>query len=747
MAIDPTGFFVGVQDHCLRLDPATGKTLGTYKLPPKDESDAQLVGKRERWGYLAYVDGLLYGTRSYDRRTTGDLFALDPKTGKPVWRYRGREIPQSTLCIGGGTVFLLDKNVDEAQKKAYLDERAAEIDALPEELQEAARDHLKQADVRKVVALDAKTGTFLWSRTVDVCHTGGGPDKYNGSIATMYNNDVLVLFGIYLDGHFWKQFFAGTFDHRAVTAFDANSGDVLWSKPVGFRVRPLIIGDTLHAEPWAFDLRTGEDKTRIHPITGEVDRWQFARPGHHCGCPAASPNCLFFRSWYLGYYDLLRDNGTYHFAAHRPGCWISFIPAAGLLLAPEADTGCLCTFPNACTVVYEPAKDIKTWSMFSAPGSMTPVKRLGLNLGVTGDRKDEDGNWWLGYPRPRGPLVFQFDVAPSFYPGGRFVQENSVYTDIEGDSRPWLFASAAEGLREFKVPLVGKGERHGPAIRLSSDSANRFMPSPAGGRSVLRFKANRSRPISTLRPTDAKAGAAVWKTFSGIEVDGALSVKFVATNGSPAADQMPLVNAVEIIREEVLELGCLVDDVEMSDREPEQTAAVTLKNLRKEPFEGTLVVEPPDGFQVKRPNVPVKLASGESLEHAIALSVAKGVDAKTYSMPVKLVDKNGRTVLERSASIDHLGRLVRLVLKPVADAHVVKRYLTRNQGTVGTLLIDGGDRKIEDGSHAQAFFRYANGNRLWGKSTALPCESPTITTRPATAESSDSSPGPGAKPS
>ena len=73
----------------------------------------------------------------------------------------------------------------------------------------------------------------------------------------MYHNGVLVLFGVYLDGHYWQQFFAGEFAGRRVTALAGGDGKMLWSQQVGYRVRPLIIGDTLHAEPWAFDLKTG----------------------------------------------------------------------------------------------------------------------------------------------------------------------------------------------------------------------------------------------------------------------------------------------------------------------------------------------------------------------------------------------------------------------------------------------------------------------------------------------------------
>ena len=63
---------------------------------------------------------------------------------------------------------------------------------------------------------------------------------------------------------------------------------------LGYRVRPLVVGDTLHAEPWAFDLRTGRQKMRVNPITGREEIWQFARPGHHCGCPAITRSTVEF---------------------------------------------------------------------------------------------------------------------------------------------------------------------------------------------------------------------------------------------------------------------------------------------------------------------------------------------------------------------------------------------------------------------------------------------------------------------
>jgi hypothetical protein len=39
----------------------------------------------------------------------------------------------------------------------------------------------------------------------------------------------------------------------------------------------------------------------------------------------------------------------------RPGCWINMIPAAGLLLVPEASSGCQCNFAVQTSLAFRPA--------------------------------------------------------------------------------------------------------------------------------------------------------------------------------------------------------------------------------------------------------------------------------------------------------------------------------------------------------------------------------------------------------
>jgi hypothetical protein len=555
------------------------------------------------------------------------------------------------------------------------------------------------ADIRLVVALDAASGRTLWKKPMNVAFCGGG------NLSAMATRGLLVLFGVHLDGHYWNQFFAGEFASRRVAVLDAKDGKLLWSKPVGYRVRPVIVGDTLHAEPWAFDLATGEPRTRVHPVTGQTDRWQFARPGHHCGCPNAAPHSLFFRSMCLGYYDLTGDYGTMHFGAQRPGCWINFIPAAGLLLVPEASAGCMCPFPNMCSIVFKPGATQKGWGYFSAPGPMTPVERLAINLGAAGDRRDAAGNLWLGYPRPTGSLVLQFKLDTTFVPGGSFVQRSGSYTPISGTKEPWLFASGARGLARCAIPLLGPGDGASLyRVRLGFADPDNDRP----GARVFDVKLQGK---TVLKDFDVAASAggrdkAIFRDFDHIEVAGKLVVELVPKIDKPAPEQAPILQAVEAVRENVLKLGCTVPSFLVSTMEPKQSAAVQLANLRKTAFEGTVEVSAPEGFAVSPKQSPVALAAGSRSDFPLEVSVVGDVPAGTYPLKFRLLRSDGTAELESSGSIEHLGRRARLVVKAAEDTHVQKRYPQLNKGSVSVLLVDGGNSAMGDLDHAVAYLKF-----------------------------------------
>lgn len=706
LALSHERLLVAVGDQCLGIDPATGQTKNTYVPPAGNDR------KKRRWGYVACAGNTLFGSQGVRPTVSERIFALDVESGKPRWVYEGKQIPHNTIALSDGRLLFIDGNATKSEREDLLASVPAEERAA--------------ADVRLVVALDVQTGQTVWKKPMNLGFCGGG------NLAAMASRGKLVVFGVYLDGHYWKQFFAGSFADRRVAVLDATDGRLLWSKPVGYRVRPIIVGDTLHAEPWAFDLATGKDRTRVHPVTGETERWQFARPGHHCGCPNAAPHCLFFRSWCLGYYDLVADYGTMHFGAQRPGCWINFLPAGGLLLVPEASAGCMCPFPNMCTVAFKPAGAQKGWGYFSSPGPMTPVQRLAINLGAAGDRRDESGRLWLGYPRPTGSLVLQLKLDTAFVSGGAFEARSSFYTPISGAKDPWLFTSAARGLTRCAIPILGRGD--GTAVygvRLGFSDPDNDRP----GVRLFDVKLQGKTVLSDFDVAAAAGGRdkAVFREFQGIEVADNLLVELVPKTSKPTPDRAPILQAVEIVREKVLKVGCVLPDYLLSTMEPKQSAAVQLANLRDTPFQGTAEVLAPEGLHLAadskttetaaRLRVPVEVAARSRSSIPLEVSLARDLPAGKYPLKFRLLRSDGTEELATTATVEHLGRRARLVVKAAEDAYVQQRYPLLNKGSATVLTVDGGSARMNDLDHAVAYlrFRFTIPGRVLGVRLRIQC--------------------------
>ena len=467
LAASDDALYVAVGNQCFVLDTETGKKTATFTTPKSPD------GVQRAWAYLAYDDGQVFGTSTIRseleqrmrrrgltvKSQTDAVFAVDTSTGQRMWTYRGSNILHTTIAVGPDHMYFIDSSITpEERQQLYLKDKG-ELKKLTGDAAKKAEAEMKALDVRLAVAVDRRTGLKVWEKPVNVTDTtnvsAGG-----GSLTLMYADGHLVLCGANANGHYWKQFLKGEFDRRKLLVLDAENGDKLWSKNANYMNRPAIVGSDIYAEPWAFDLHSGKPKTRPHPLTGQESPWRFSRPGHHCGVITTTPNMMFFRSGFIGYYDLYQDSGTRHFAGQRLGCWVNAIPGNGLVMIPEASAGCVCQFSIASTVVMEPKTENKSWGIFSAVGPTTPVKRIGINFGAPGDRKTETGVDWFGYPRPssRSRLEFVFDLKPSLARGGGWYSRNQDSVNIDETEKPWVFTSGGRGLKQFKIPLLGKGD-------------------------------------------------------------------------------------------------------------------------------------------------------------------------------------------------------------------------------------------------------------------------------------------------
>lgn len=696
-AANADGLFVAVDDKCLRFDAATGETTLTYTMPPAAD------GKPRRWGYVAVVGDALYGSRTAKGRVADCIFALDLATGKLRWKHESESIAQGSIAIGDGRLFFAAANVTQEQRGEALSEQIKDLHRMSDSERAEFEKKLKDAAVHRVVALDVATGEKRWEEPVEITGAVGG--AYWCSLGAIYKRDVLVLFGVFLDGHYWQQFFGGQFDSRRVVALSGADGGLLWQQRIGYRVRPIVIGDELHAEPWAYDLQTGKQKTRVHPVTGNEETWQFARPGHHCGCPAASPHTMLFRSYNLGWYDLDNDYGTQHFGAQRPGCWINFVPANGLLMMPEASSGCMCPFANSCTVVFKSREENRQWAYFSQPGPMTPVKRLGLNLGAPGDRKDASGALWLGYPRPGGSLVLQFKVGLSFFPGWSYFKHDPAWLEIEETDKPWLFRSGVRGLRQCTLPLTQPGDG---TARYTVRLAFAELDHEAAGKRVFDVKLQGNvvaKEFDVFKEAGAKNRPIV-KEFRGIDAADELVVEFVPAVAGATPEELPILQGIEVEREKVLTLGFTVPSFLLNDAEPRQTAEVVIVNNKEGDFAGTLRVDVPDRFAVTPVETPVRVPPGERLAIALLAAVGEKGPAGTHRVGVQLVAADGTVECEREAKLEYLGDLRRTVVKAVEDTHAYHSAPAVNYATSPALNVDGGDRKMGDHHHSIAYLRF-----------------------------------------
>jgi hypothetical protein len=403
---------------------------------------------------------------------------------------------------------------------------------------------MKALDARIAVALDRKTGEKVWELPVDVTDTtnvsAGG-----GSLTVMYADGKLLLCGANANGHYWKQFLAGEFEKRKLVVLDASTGQQLWTKNANYMNRPTVVEGKIYAEPWAFELATGETIKRPHPLTAEESDWRFSRPGHHCGIVTATPNMLFFRSGFIGYYDIYQDSGTRHFAGQRLGCWVNAIPGNGLVMIPEASAGCVCQFSIASTVVLEPKSESKSWGIFSAVGDPTPVKRIGINLGAPGDRKDAARQEWLGYPRPKTVerLEFVFDLQPRFSEAGGWYSRNADSINTGSKDLDWIVASGVKGLEYCSIPLLGNEDEPATySVKLL------FSEMGLEEVSALPIKLNGQLLDGSSSKVDTSGGgivSVVSRTFSTVSVKQNLTIEIQS-----AANALPTLAAIEIVRED-----------------------------------------------------------------------------------------------------------------------------------------------------------------------------------------------------
>ncbi len=343
LAVSSNGLFVAATDACHRLDLWNGQTRYVYRTPGGGE-----------WAWVATVGDTLYGSEYEGYQFSRSVFAYDVETGRLKWRYGGGVIRNATLAVYDGRVYFVEHRGQKTAPRilrpleriaAQAAERRGQTPAEENPADRTVEPRLREtAYIRTVTALDAETGQERWSRNEDLTDCG----TWAGSLSLMAGNGAVVLCGTY--SAYGKR--TGEEPKRRALVLSAKDGTVLWNRPIGNLVRPLLIGDWLVSRPRSFQLKTGDPV--MVPVGNRQKPWSIMPLGA-CGQMSASMFNLFYRYGVTVAMSVETGGSLMSFLGMRPGCLINIIPAGGVAVQVEASSGCTCYHALQATVVFIPA--------------------------------------------------------------------------------------------------------------------------------------------------------------------------------------------------------------------------------------------------------------------------------------------------------------------------------------------------------------------------------------------------------
>ncbi|MEE2780888.1 MAG: PQQ-binding-like beta-propeller repeat protein [Planctomycetota bacterium] len=331
---DRDAIYLAVADRCWRFDARTGELETQYEMPvfnaPED-------GARV-WSYIASLGPLLIGSDTvatapyeefrghaawYDQPKgpeaakvcSDSLFAINKESGDDAWIYRDGLIINSTITSTREKIYFVESRDDD-----LLADDARRIESP---------DLWKN---RFLVALDTNSGEKLWEQPLE---TDAGESVFY--LAHQRGKLVIVASG------------SGKYH---VTVYGDQDGQLDWEDrfdwPGGKHdhgkamSRPAMINGNLFVRPRVYDLASGRTLAKV-------------MPGGGCGTYACAGNFLIFRSGSITLWDHRYEIPS-QWSRLRPGCWLSAIPAGGMLLAPEAGGGCSCGNWMETSIGFMPKK-------------------------------------------------------------------------------------------------------------------------------------------------------------------------------------------------------------------------------------------------------------------------------------------------------------------------------------------------------------------------------------------------------
>jgi len=503
--------------RCLVLDPATGDSLETIRLPSARK------GGKPVWGYIGvYRDHLIAGEGAirytdymdlekvtkkrmpfynYDITSSKRLVVMDRYTGDVRWTRKSRLGFRHNAIVAG-------------RDRLYC------IDMIPPMIHDAMKRRGWTLPKKPgLLALDVQTGKGAWSTTEGVFGTWLG---YSDA------HDVLLQ-----AGRPSRDMLRGE-PREGMAAYRGSDGEVLWRSDVTYGGPCILHGEWVITDRYAYSLLDGEQRTRRDPVTDEETPWAYSRR-YGCNYPVASEHMLTFRSAAAGYYDLENDGGTGNLGGFKSGCTSNLVAANGVLNAPDYTRTCNCAYQNQTSLALVHMPDVEMWVTYFGQEGDGPVRKIGINLGAPGNRRGPDGRFWVAHPllphvrNPEKESGVTADVQVDL-DGGEFYTHH-VSSIAGGESPNWVAASGCEGISRLELgmntaePFECRVRLHFAEPGPRSTPERSFDVAVEGEMRLAGFD---------VAHEAGGEGRSVVRTFEGVEVaDGKVTIEFSPRQARP----------------------------------------------------------------------------------------------------------------------------------------------------------------------------------------------------------------------
>ena len=328
---DDDFIYIALQNNALKINNLNGQITNII---PTEESANVAV---KDWGYISVNQDKIIGSsipkgsqyKNYyggdgwyddksgpltDKVVSYNLFAKSKQDGSNLWIY---EKPSS---------FIINSTITISNNQlSFVESRSSKF--------KLTKEHRADPSIFKelfLVALNLETGQVNWEQPIQTVpgvttYFMAGNDKQNVILSS--NSGMYYIY-----------------------SYNTKTGELIWEKEQkwfsgdhgGHFSKPAIVNNRLIVKPAVYKLDTGE-----------LLELEVPKAGHGCASYALTEQSIFYRGGSVTQFSFDTEKFS-QWDRLRPDCWISTIPAQGLILSPEAGGGCSCGNWLETSMVFAP---------------------------------------------------------------------------------------------------------------------------------------------------------------------------------------------------------------------------------------------------------------------------------------------------------------------------------------------------------------------------------------------------------